>query len=400
MAPWELITTTWRTLLAHRLRSALTMVGIVIGIASVVLLTSIGEGVRVYIIDQFTQFGTDIIVIQPGKAETFGIPSNLGGTTRKLTTADARALERVPGVRGVMPVAMGSARVERQQRNRSVMIYGITHRMPDIFDMDVRLGRFLPEEDLDSPSPVCVLGATLKRELFGTENALGQRVRISGNALRVIGVMDPKGRIMGLDIDDTAWMPVGLAMRLFDRDDLTEIDVKLDNPYHADVVEERIRTLLKQRHDDNEDFTILQQAAMLETFGNVMRVITQAVAGIAAISLLVGAVGILTIQWVSVHERTAEIGLSMAVGATRGQVLVMFLVEAVGLSTVGGAVGLGAGWGGAMALAAIVPGIPVEIHPTVAWLALAVSFVVGVTAGVAPALRASRLDPVEALRAE
>lgn len=400
MAPWELLSTTWRTLLAQRLRSALTMVGIVIGIASVVLLTSIGEGVRVYIIDQFTQFGTDIIVVQPGKAETFGIPSNLGGTTRKLTTADARALERVPGVRGVMPVAMGSARVERQQRNRSVMIYGITHRMPDIFDMDVRVGRFLPEEDLDSPSPVCVLGATLKRELFGTENALGQRVRISGNALRVIGVMDPKGRIMGLDIDDTAWMPVGLAMRLFDRDDLTEIDLKLDNPYHADVVEERIRVLLKQRHDDNEDFTILQQKAMLETFGNVMRVITQAVAGIAAISLLVGAVGILTIQWVSVHERTAEIGLSMAVGATRGQVLVLFLVEAVGLSTLGGAVGLGAGWGGALALAAIVPGIPVEIHPTVAWLALAVSFVVGVTAGVAPALRASRLDPVEALRAE
>lgn len=400
MSPRDLFHLTWRTLTAHRLRSALTMVGIVIGIASVVLLTSIGEGVRVYIIESFTQFGTDLVAVTPGKMETWGVPGFLGGTTRKLTVGDARALERVPGVTAVMPVVYGMARVEYGERGRHVYVYGVTHQMPSMFRMDVRSGRFIPDEDIEQPSPVCVLGPSLKRELFGTGNALGERVRIGEATFRVVGVMESKGTFLGIDIDDTAYVPLQWATSMFNRDELNEIDVTVAHVSESEAVADRIRETLRRRHEGDEDFTVTTQAAMLSTAGNIMNIITSAVTGIAAISLLVGAMGILTIMWVTVHERTAEIGLSMAIGATRGQILLMFLAEAALLSTVGGAIGVGAGLGGAAALEWALPGLPTEPIPSVVALALAISLAVGLLAGVAPALRAARMDPVEALRAE
>lgn len=400
MNPHDLWRLTWRTLGAHRLRSALTMIGIVIGIASVVLLTSIGEGVRVYIIDSFTQFGTNLIAVTPGKMETWGVPGFLGGTTRKLTVGDARALERVAGVEEVMPLVFGMARVEYAERGRYVYVYGVTHRMPEMYRMDVRSGRFLPDEDIEQPSPVCVLGPSLKRELFGTANALGERVRIGEATFRVVGVMEAKGTILGIDIDDTAYVPLAWATSMFNRDELNEIDVTFGRAADADAVAARMTDVLRERHEGDEDFTVTTQAAMLSTAGNILDIITSAVTGIAAISLLVGAMGIMTIMWVSVHERTSEIGLSMAIGATRGQILLMFLGEAALLSTIGGAIGVAAGLGGAKALTWALPGLPTEPIPSVVALALGISLAVGLLAGVAPALRAARMDPVEALRAE
>ena len=400
MDPADLLAMTWRTIRSQRLRSALTMVGIVIGIASVVLLTSIGEGVRLYIIGQFTQFGTDLIAVQPGKTNTWGVPGFIGGTTRHLTPADARALSRISAAKAVMPMALGAAEVKYGERGRHVFIYGVTHRLPEVFKTKLQSGQFLPEEEYDRPSPVCVLGATLRRELFESSNALGERVRIGGTSLRVVGVMEKKGNFMGIDVDDTAYIPVALAMSLFNRQELNEIDVKLRSPRDTDATAEEIRRIMKERHDGNEDFTVVKQAAMLETFGKILRVITSAVAGIAAISLLVGAVGILTIQWVSVHERRPEIGVALAIGATRGQILTLFLAEAAGLSTLGGILGLAGGIAGAKAISAAFPGLPTEILPEIAALALAVSFAIGILAGVVPAVRASRLDPVEALHTE
>ncbi len=400
MDPADLLRMTWRTISSQRLRSALTMLGIIISIASVVLLTSIGEGVRIYIVTQFTQFGTDLVAVQPGKTDTWGVPGFLGGTTRYLTTSDARALQRITQVKAVMPMAFGTAEVEYLDRGRNVFIYGVTHRMPDVFKVTLQSGMFLPADDYDRPSPVCVLGSTLRRELFGDRNPLGERIRIAGTTLRVIGVMTEKGNFMGIDIDDTAYIPVGLAMSLFNRQELNEIDLKLRSAHDADAVEAEARRILSERRDGDEDFTIVQQKAMLDTFGKILRVITSAVAGIAAISLLVGAVGILTIQWVSVHERTPEIGLSLAIGATRGQVLTMFLAEAAGLSTLGGILGLALGVAGSRAIHAAVPGLPTEIPPEIIGLALVVSFAVGILSGILPAIRAARLDPVDALRAE
>jgi putative ABC transport system permease protein len=400
MGPGDLLRLTLRTLAAHRLRSALTMIGIVVGISSVVLLTSIGEGVRLYIVEQFTQFGTNLIGVTPGKMETWGIPGFLGGTTRKLTVGDARALARVPGVKNVLPVAYGMARIERDGRGRRVYVYGVTSAMPQIFHMAVRSGRFLPEEEIERPSPVCVLGPTLKQQLFGGANALGERVRIGGASFRVIGIMEKKGTFLGIDIDDTAYVPLQWTMDLFNRDELNEIDVQLARAEEADAVAERITEVLRRRHEGDVDFTVTTQAAMLSTAGRILGIITAAVTGIAAISLFVGAMGILTILWVSVHERTEEIGLSLAIGATRAQIAAMFLAEAATLSTLGGIVGVLVGFGAARGLEMALPGMPARPIPEMAALALAVSLAVGLLAGVIPALRAARLDPIEALRAE
>ena len=396
----DLLALAFGSLSNYKLRTTLSMLGVAIGIAAVILLTSIGEGTRRYILDQFTQFGTNIVAINPGRTETIGIPGALGGTTHKLTIEDAEALRRIPGVEDLVPLAMGQARVEANGRGRSVYIYGTTATLPRVLNLNVRQGSFLPPGDPRRGAPVAVLGPTLKRELFGDANPLGRFVRIADTRLRVIGIMAPKGQMLGFDIDDAAYVPVATAMRMFNLDELIEIDVHYSHPGLTDQVVESIRLLLTERHGGREDFTITTQADMLEVFGNVMDVITMAVGAIAGISLLVGAIGILTIMWIAVSERTQEIGLVRAIGATPGQVLLIFLAEATVLATVGGAAGLLAGIGLANLLRAAVPGLPVHTPPELAAAALAVSLLTGLASGVLPARRAAGLDPVEALRTE
>jgi len=383
----------------HRLRTGLSMLGIAIGICAVILLTSIGEGTRKYVLDQFTQFGTNIIAVNPGKEETFGIPGVLGGTTKKLTIDDAEALTRIPGVERVAPFAIGSARVEHGNRGRSVYIYGATDALPDVLKFTVRQGSYLPPGDPRRGAAVAVLGPKLKRELFEETNALGEWVRIGGQRFRVIGVMEPKGQILGYDIDDVGYVPLARAMKLFNLDELIEIDVIFSHARLEHQVEEGIRQLLTERHG-KEDFTITTQSQMLEVFGNVMDIITAGVGAIAGISLLVGSIGILTVMWIAVGERTPEIGLLKAVGATAQQIQSLFLTEAAALATVGGAAGIAAGLGLAAVLRTAVPGLPVSTPLTFILMALAVSLVTGLLAGVLPARRAAKLEPIEALRAE
>jgi putative ABC transport system permease protein len=384
----------------HRLRSILSMLGIAIGICAVILLTSIGEGTRRYMIAEFTQFGTNIMSINPGKSETVGLPGVLGGTTHKLTLDDAEAIERLPGVERVVPMAMGQARVEANGRGRSVFIYGVTSDVPDVWKFRIGRGSFLPPGDPRRGSMVAVLGPKLKRELFGEESALGKFVRVAGSRLRVIGVMAPKGRMLGFDIDDSAYVPIATTMQMFNLDELMEINVRFSHQGLTQGVEARIRRLLTDRHAGKEDFTITTQTAMLDVFDNVMSVITVAVAAIAGISLLVGAIGILTMMWISVNERVREIGLMRALGATGVQVRRLFLVEAVILTVVGGAIGILGGLSIADLLRVTIPGMPVYTPLRYLLAALVLSFVTGLLSGVVPAGRAASLDPVEALRAE
>jgi putative ABC transport system permease protein len=386
---------------AHRLRYALSALAIAVGIAAVVLMVSIGEGMRLFIIEQVSSFGTTLISVNPGKVETKGgAPGAVGGSVRKLTLDDSRAMLRLPGVAGVVPVAYGTALVEYGNRGRNVFVYGVSHDMPEVWSMPVAAGQFLPEMDYGRAAPLCVLGPRVKRELFGDANPLGATVRIGKFRHRVIGVVAPKGQLLGFDLDDCVYIPIGSAMRMLNRSEVDEVDVRAASPDAIDPVAERIKALLIRRHDGHEDFTIVTQADSQAMINNVLGVVTTVVSAIAAISLLVGAIGILTIMWIVVRERTAEIGLVKALGARRGQILAWYLAEAAATALAGGIGGTVLGVGGAMLLALAVPGMQSHTSPLLVLGALGMALAVGLASGVLPALQAARLDPVQALRGE
>jgi putative ABC transport system permease protein len=385
---------------AHRLRSALTMLGVVIGIASVILLTALGEGTRQQIMGEFGQFGTNLLSVSPGRVTTGGMPGGIGATIRKLTIEDAQAIERVPGVERVIPVELGVARVSAGERSRSVFIYGVTSDVPAVWKFQIGQGRFLPPGDPHRAQPLAVLGPTLKRELFGAANALGRHVHISGQRFLVIGVMAPKGQMLGIDIDDAAYLPVASACNLFHHDGVTHFDVLFSEHARVEPVVAGIRSTLMRRHGGEEDFTITTQTEMLDVLDRVLGVVSLALVAIAAISLVVGGIGVLTVMWISVGQRTSEVGLLKALGASERDVLSVFLLEAVMIASSGGVLGLALGLGLASLVERVVPGIGLQAPPRYIALAVAVSAIVGVLAGVLPARRAARLNPVEALRAE
>lgn len=400
MAMWELVRFVGGAILGHRLRSALSALGVAIGVAAVVLLTSLGEGTRRYMVEQFGQFGANLIGITPGSAKTHGIPGVLGGTTHKLTIRDAVALSRLPAVEQTVPVVMGAAKVEAGGLGRDVFIYGVSHNASDAWQWPVSQGTFLVPMDPDRRGSIAVVGPTLAREIFPGVSPLGRRVRIGGEGYLVVGVMEAKGQFLGMDLDDSAYIPVASAMDLFNAADLTEIDLVAIS--HGAVPEAiaQARALLKERHRGNEDFTIISQSDMLDTLGRILDVVTMAVTAIAAISLLVGAIGILTILWISVHERTAEIGLLSALGVTRRRVEGIFLTEAAAIALAGGGAGVLAGYALCAVLREAVPGLPVATPAAAPAAALLMSLVVGLASGFLPARRAASLDPMEALRAE
>jgi putative ABC transport system permease protein len=355
---------------------------------------------REYIAGEFAQFGTNLLQINPGRTTTGGMPTPIGSTIRKLTIDDAEAIRRLPGVERVLPLGFGQARVETGARGRSVYVYGVTSEVPAVWKFQVGQGRFLPEGDPRRGAPVSVLGPKLSHELFGAANPLGAYVRIGGRRFQVIGVMAPKGQLLGFDIDDAAYIPVGSAMELFNQDGLVEIDVLFSHAVGSEPIVGAIRRLLVHRHDDNEDFTIVTQAQMLDAVDRILGIVSWAVSGIGAISLIVGAIGVLTIMWITVGERTSEIGLLKAVGAAPADILLIFLSEATMLSSAGGVIGIAAGFGLAGLVQAAFPGVPFAVSWPYVGAALVTSTLVGLACGVVPARRATRLDPVEALHAD
>jgi putative ABC transport system permease protein len=400
MTTRDLVRFAGAAVLAHRLRSALTMIGIVIGIASVILLTSLGQGTREYIATEFAQFGTNLLQINPGRTTTGGIPTPIGSTVRKITIEDAEAIGRLPVVERVLPLAFGQARVEAGTRARSVYIYGVTSDVPAVWKFQVGQGRFLPPADPRHEAPLAVLGPRVAQELFGDSNPLGTYVRVGGRRLQVIGVMAPKGQLLGFDIDDAVYIPVSIAQELFNQDGLVEIDVLFRHTAEPSAAVDAIRDVLKRRHDDEEDFTIVTQTQMLDTIDRVLGIVNWAVSGIGAISLVVGAIGVLTIMWIAVSERTPEIGLLKALGATPSDILLIFLGEATMLSCAGGAIGIGVGFALAGLIRVVFPGVPFALSLPYVVAAFVTSMLVGLICGVVPARRATRLDPIEALHAD
>ncbi len=388
-----------RALIAHRLRSFLTLLGIAVGIAAVILLTSIGEGVHRFVLAEFTQFGTNIIELQPGRTAASSGPGGLQTTVRLLTVDDARALERVPDVVAVTPVVWGNSELDANGRTRRTLVYGVGPAMQEAWQMKVRVGSFLPPEQAESARALIVLGPKVKQELFGAESAIGQRVLVGGSQFRVVGVMEPKGQFLGIDLDDTAYVPVARALELYNREGLLRINLAYRDGASATRVAEAARKVMIARHG-REDFTLVTQEDMLRTLSKILDVLTAAVGALGAISLLVGGVGIATIMTIAVTERTNEIGLLKALGAPARTILGIFLGEAVAVAAIGGAAGLALGIGIAQLARLALPALPVHTPWSFALLAEIVAVLIGLAAGVLPARRAAQLNAVEALRAE
>lgn len=389
-----------RAVTAQRLRSFLTLLGIAVGIASVILLTSIGEGIHRFVLAEFTQFGTNIASISPGKVKTSGpAPTGIPTSVRPLTLDDARALAHLPHVTGMTAMVWGNTEVGANGRIRRTTVNGVGADMPHVYSIKINTGQFLPDEALENARAFVVLGSKLKSELFGNANPLGARVRVGNLQFRVIGVLQPKGQFLGIDLDDAAYIPTARALELYNRDGMMKIDIAYAQGVPAANIVAAVKSTLNTRHG-REDFTITTQEDMLRTLSNILDILTMAVGALGSISLLVGGVGIVTIMTIAVSERTSEIGLMVALGAPRRTILGLFLGEAVTLSAIGGVMGLVLGFGLAQIIHLAVPALPVHTPISFVLLAEAIAIVIGLLAGVLPARRAARLDPVDALRAE
>jgi putative ABC transport system permease protein len=377
------------------------MLGVIIGVAAVILLVSLGEGTKLYVEEQFAGLGSNILIITPGKIETKGGPPLVGSTQHKLTLDDSRILEKKGYLfSGVAPVVFGTAEVRYRNRSRNVPVLGVTPEFSDVRNLHVEIGSFIGEADVDARRRVCVIGRTVKRELFGNGNALGQTVKVAGTLFRVVGIMERKGISLGIDIDDIVFLPVRTAQEIFDLDSLFEILVSVRNRNDIESGKELAVDLLKRAHNRHEDFTVTSQAAMLSSLYTILDTLTYVLAGIAAISLLVGGIGIMNIMLVTVTERTNEIGIRKAVGARERDILIQFLLESMTLSAAGGFCGVLAGMAGAGMLRILAPKVPVSVPLWAVLLAVAFSAVVGVFFGVYPARKAASLNPIEALRYE
>lgn len=389
------------SLVSNKVRAFLTMLGVIIGVAAVILLVSIGEGARVYIQKELGELGSNILVVVPGKTSKEGGMHMGTSAVRKLLYDDAILIEkRSRNIVSAVPVIVGTSWIKFRGKNRDTYIVGVNENYFSIRNLKIAHGRGLSASDVESARRVCILGQTVKREILGDVNPLGQTVTIGDAKYRVIGVMQKKGVALGFDIDDVVFIPTTTARELFDTDRLFNITVKVRS---ADLIPEAkkdIKDILIKRHANKEDFTILSQDEMIAVMGKILNIMTAVLAGIAAISLIVGGIGIMNIMLVSVRERTREIGLRKAIGAKNRDILLQFLFESMTLSIVGG-IG-GAILGGSISL--IIPHF-VEFLPTkLVWWAILLSFffsvLVGVFFGVYPARKASLYDPIVALRYE
>lgn len=393
-----------KTLSANKLRSSLTMLGIIIGNASVITMIGIGEGAQKYVNGQLQSLGPNVLFIIPGNREA----RELGDLDipRNLVLADATAIaNQVPAVAAVAAEKTTSGLVNHRNRNTNSSIVGTTQDFLSVRSFEVAQGRFLNDLDQRSNSLVAVIGATLAERLFDTESPVGKQIRINGTTFDIVGLLSKKGSNLGLDYDDAVMVPITtLASRIVGRTspygiDVTYISVSANSQEAMETAEFQITNLLKLRHGliDSPDFFIQSQDTLLDIADTITNALTLMLAAIASISLFVGGIGIMNIMLVSVRERTQEIGLRKAIGATQRDILSQFLIEAVILSAIGGLVGTALGTGGIVAIAAFSP-FEAGISVSAILVAVSVSGSIGLFFGVVPARQAAQLDPIVALR--
>jgi putative ABC transport system permease protein len=393
----DLVGFTWHAVAGHRLRTGLSLLGVAIGVAAVVVLTALGEGARRYVTSQFQAIGSNILILMPGRTETTGGMPGFGGVPNDLTLDDILAIRRgVPEVSHIAPIAMGTETVAHGERRRQVAVAGTTPDMQVIRQLRMARGRYLPESELHRGDAVAVLGKTVAEELFPGADPVGQVIRVGDWRMRVIGVTGPRGVQIGLDLDDLVVVPVATGMRLFNRSSLFRVFIQVRSPAEVEPARAKVIALLTERHGE-EDVTCITQDAVISGLSAILTALTVAVGAIAAISLAVAGIGIMNVMLVSVSERTREIGLLRALGTARRQVLAVFLAEAVLISTAGGLLGLGLGLLAERGLVAAYPNLPARAPLWAVSASLLLSVAVGAAFGVLPARRATRLDPVAAL---
>jgi putative ABC transport system permease protein len=386
------------SLRGNRLRTGLMLLAMAIAVAAVLMLTALGEGARRYVSDSFSSLGSHLLIMMPGRSETRGgAPPLMGETPRDLTLGDALALNRSRHIKQVAPLMMGSAPASRGSRQRDVTVLGSTWELMPVRRLNVTRGRFLPAGDPYRMGPVVVLGKKLHRELFGSLNPLGEWIRLGDRRFRVIGVLESMGESVGMDFSDLAIIPVSAAGSLFNSDSLFRILIQARGREHIDGARRFAQETLRERHEGEDDVTLITQDALLTTFDRILRALTYALAGIAAISLLVAGVLIMNIMLVAVSQRTAEIGLLKALGASNTQVMRLFVTEAGLLAASGALCGLLSGEAVIFLVAHLYPDFPVAAPLWAVVTAVAVALIAGVLFGWLPARQAAQLDPVQAL---
>ncbi len=394
----DILTYAYGGVAGYRLRSLLMLFAMAVGVASVVVLTGLGEGARRYVTGEFASLGTHLLIVLPGRSETTGgAPPLLGETPRDLTLDDALALKRSASIRRIAPVTVGSAPVSYQQREREVITIGTTAEFLHVRRLKILSGRFLPETDPRRAAPVCVLGGKLKRELFGNRAAVGQWVRVGDRRFRVIGVLATEGRAIGLDLEDMVVVPVASAQALFDTPSLFRVLVEARSQSLIETARRQILAIVRARHEGEDDITVITQDAVIGTFNRIFTALTMTVGGIAAISLAVAGILIMNVMLVAVSQRTAEIGIIKALGATRRTILTLFLTEAAVMAAAGAAIGLAVGYAAGALTAQIYPVLSITAPVWAAVAALLLAIGLGIIFGGLPARRAAALNPIAAL---
>ncbi|WP_035516374.1 ABC transporter permease [Pseudohaliea rubra] len=389
----------WQALAGYPVRTLLMLIAMAIGVGSVVVLTALGEGARGYVTGEFASLGTNLVVVLPGRTETARLNPGamFGETPRDLTLGDARALTRSSRVRRVAPLNVGSVTVSHGPRSRDVVMLGSTSDLLPVRHWRMARGSFLPVMASDRAMPVAVIGQTLREELFGAEGALGEWLRIGDRRFRVIGILGSRGRSIGVDTDETIIIPVAAAQQLLNTQSLFRILVEARSREDIEPVRDFVEAAIAERHQGERDVTVITQDAVLSTFDDILGALTLAVGGIAAISLAVAGILIMNVMLVAVSERTAEIGLLKAIGATPRQIVTLILAEASLLSFLGALLGLALGQASALGLRLALPMLPAYPPPWVIAVVVTVAMVTGIVFSVLPARTAARLDPVRAL---
>lgn len=394
----DVIQFAFRAMHGARTRTYLTLLAMAIGVASVILLTSLGEGARLYVTKQFSSLGTNLLIVLPGRSETTGgIPPMTGETPRDLTLQDVMALQRSYHVKEIAPIVVGAAPVSYQQMEREVMITGTTASLFSIRELRMARGQFLPAQEITRAAPVCVLGHTLQKELFGNATPLGKWVRVGGYRCRVIGVLEEEGVGLGMDLSDSVVMPAASAQTLFNINSVFRILVEARSQEAMEKARQDIIDIIRARHEGEDDITVLSQDALLSTFDRILTALTYSLGGIAAVSLLVAGIMIMNVMLVAAAQRTAEIGLLKALGAPRQQIMLLFLTESACLSMIGAMLGLIFGLGANQVLQHYFPSFPFQAPDWALWAAVGIALFTGLLFGLLPARHAANLNPVLAL---